>query len=193
MKLIFGLGNPDTQYSATRHNIGWQCLDSIVSSHQGVFSHKAKFLATIAEISINGEKTLLVKPTTFYNEVGQSLRQLMDFYKLSNNDILVIHDDLALNFGTIRIRHTGSPAGNNGIKSINSHIDQHYARIRIGINNDIHSRINDSDFVLSKFSKVEGEHIESYIKPKVHELTHRYIHGKLEDESFRLLGGPADI
>lgn len=187
MKIVFAPGNPGPRYGRTRHNIGWRCLDGIAARYQGVFSPKPKFLAAIAELTIDSEKVLLVKPTTFYNEVGQSLRLILDFYKLSTSDVLAIHDDLAINFGTIRVRHAGSPAGNNGIKSINAHVGEHYARIRIGIHNDTRSHMNDADFVLAKFSHMENEIIESHIIAKVYTLTEKHLRGELEDESFRLL------
>ena len=136
MKLIFAQGNPEPQYSGIRHNVGFMVLNEIVTEKSAKWSEKSKFQAFITELNIEKEKVLLVKPTTFYNETGPALRKLVDFYKINvENDLLVVHDDLALPFGTIRIREQGSDAGNNGIKSINAHIDQNYLRIKIGIYN----------------------------------------------------------
>src|SRR5688572_22727546 len=105
MKVIFAQGNPGTQYTYTRHNVGFLLLDDFAKSKRAEFIKKSKFHADIAETSIDGEKVLLVKPTTFYNDTGQSARLLIDFYKLDPaTDFLVIHDDLALPFGTIRTR-----------------------------------------------------------------------------------------
>jgi PTH1 family peptidyl-tRNA hydrolase len=158
MKLVFAQGNPGKQYAATRHNIGFFIIDQYAQAHEGEFSLKNKFHAEIAEISVGSEKVILAKPTTFYNETGRSARALVDFYKLNPaEDILVIHDDLALPFGTIRTREKGSSAGNNGIKSLNAALGEHYKRLRIGIYNDLRDRIPDADFVLAAFTKNEKD------------------------------------
>jgi PTH1 family peptidyl-tRNA hydrolase len=156
MKIIFGQGNPGAQYATTRHNVGFMTLDALAKQWGITFLPKPKFQADIAETIQNGKKILLVKPTTFYNETGHAARALMDFYKLDpTKDFLVIHDELALPFGNIKTRLSGSDAGNNGIKSLNSHLGLHYARIRIGIYNPLRDRVNDADFVLAKFTQDE--------------------------------------
>jgi PTH1 family peptidyl-tRNA hydrolase len=156
MKIIFAQGNPGSEFAFTRHNIGFYMIDRLAESQSAAFTPKPKFHAEIAEISMNGEKALLVKPTTYYNETGRAARALVDFYKLNPvSDLLVIHDDLALPFGVIRTRPSGSDAGNNGIKSLNAHLGEHYGRIRIGIYNDLRDRIPDADFVLAKFTGEE--------------------------------------
>ena len=133
MKLILAQGNPGPDYARTRHNVGWFFLDAFAEAQGATFTAKPKFFADIAEYTNGGEKVLLVKPTTFYNETGRSARALMDFYKLAPEDILVLHDDLALPLGTLRTRIGGSSAGNNGIKSISAHVGEGTARLRIGI------------------------------------------------------------
>ena len=133
MKVIFGQGNPGERYQNTRHNIGWTTVSAFARAQHVDFTHKPKFHAHIAELQHRGEKVLIVLPDTFYNEVGKSARAIMDFYKLSASDILVVHDDIALPWGTIRVRRSGSDAGNNGIKSYNAHIGDTYWRIRVGI------------------------------------------------------------
>ena len=171
MKIIFAQGNPGTQYAVTRHNAGFIMADQLAKQWDTEFIKKPKFHASIAEKIIEGEKILLVKPTTFYNETGQSARLLIDFYKLDPaTDLLVIHDDLALPFGTIRTRHKGSDAGNNGIKSLNVHVGSNYARIRIGIYTELRNRINDADFVLAAFHAHEKNaldgvfrHVENFV------------------------------
>jgi PTH1 family peptidyl-tRNA hydrolase len=187
MKLIFAQGNPGSQYAATRHNVGFFALDRLAAAHAVEFIKKPKFHADIAEVTIAGEKTLLIKPTTFYNETGQSARSLVDFYKLdSASDLLVIHDDLALPLGTIRIRKKGSDAGNNGIKSLNAHLGPDYSRIRVGIKNELHSRISDVDYVLGHFSKDETEALTATIIPKTIELIERFCANSLETTSHSL-------
>lgn len=187
MKLIFAQGNPGTNYSTTRHNIGFMTLDALAEARGTAFASKQKFHADVAELVIAGEKVLLVKPTTFYNETGQSARSLVDFYKLDTaDDVLVIHDDLALPLGTIRTREKGSDAGNNGIKSLNAHLGPDYSRIRIGIKNELHSRVPDVDFVLGHFSKDEADMLVATIIPKAIELIEHFCAGELETTSHRI-------
>jgi PTH1 family peptidyl-tRNA hydrolase len=156
MKIIFAQGNPGTRYTHSRHNVGFVMVDYMAKVWGIEFAKKPKFHADIAETSIDGEKVLLVKPTTFYNETGQSARLLIDFYKLTPaHDFLVIHDDLALPFGTIRTRKSGQDGGNNGVKSLNAHLGTNFARIRIGIYHELRDRIPDADFVLASFSPNE--------------------------------------
>jgi PTH1 family peptidyl-tRNA hydrolase len=173
MKIILAQGNPGKQYDLTRHNIGFYMLDQYARDQRSEFIKKTKFHADIAELAVAGEKILLVKPTTFYNETGQAARLLIDFYKISPTDeLLVIHDDLALPFGTIRTREKGSDAGNNGIKSLNAHLGPDYRRLRLGIHNDLRSRIPQVDFVLAHFSVQEKNTL-----PKLYTLAERFITG----------------
>lgn len=186
MKLIFAQGNPGKQYETTRHNVGFLALDYYAQQKSLNFQSKMKFNADIAETTIDGEKILLVKPMTFYNETGVSARALLDFYKLSSNDTLVLHDELALEFGTLRTREKGSDAGNNGIKSLNTHIGQEYARVRIGIRNDFASRMDPADFVLAKFSSSEREKLESDIFSHVARIIDQFIKNTHENTSISL-------
>lgn len=187
MKLIFAQGNPDTKFTSTRHNVGFAVLDTLAASLGAKWSPKTKFRADIAEATIAGEKVLLVKPTTYYNETGFSARALADFYSLeSPTDILVIHDDLALPFGTTRTRKQGSDAGNNGIKSLNSHLGSDYHRIRVGIWNELRDRMDDAEFVLSKFSKKEIDALTSDIIPHVITLVEQFCKDSLEVTSHTL-------
>lgn len=180
MKLIFAQGNPGDQYATTRHNVGFQALDTFAQEHKLSFSSKPKFFADIAEYGQGDEKVLLVKPTTFYNETGQSARALLDFYKLTPAyDVLVIHDDLALPFGTLRTREKGSDAGNNGIKSLNTHIGHEYSRLRVGIYNDLRDQMDDATFVLSRFSKEEAEALPAILK-KTDEIIESFLDGSFQ-------------
>ncbi len=188
MNIIFAQGNPSKDYDGTRHNVGFIVLDKLAMTHRADFASKSKFKSDIAEINSTEGKTLLVKPTTFYNESGVCAHSLVDFYKLDPKvNLLVIHDDLALPFGTIRIRRKGSDAGNNGIKSLNAHIGPDYIRIRIGIYNELRDRQDDADFVLSRFSADEQATLQGTIIPKVIELTNEFLAGTLEDTSHALL------
>lgn len=154
-KLIAGLGNPGAQYRDTRHNIGFKILDHILNEQGHEFKESAKHRCHMAEVEVGDTKITFIKPQTFYNESGMAVRSLMDFYKLDPKDVLVVHDELALPFGTIRSRIGGSDAGNNGVKSISSHIGTDYARIRVGIWNELRDKIDDADFVLSRFNSTE--------------------------------------
>lgn len=165
MKIIFAQGNPGLQYQTTRHNVGFMVLDDLAKKRGAEFAKKPKFHADVAELSVNGEKVFLVKPTTFYNETGQSARLLIDFYKLApENDFLVVHDDLALPLGTIRTREKGSDAGNNGVKSLNTHIGQAHKRVRIGVYSELRDRMHDADFVLGSFTAAEREVLPAIIE-----------------------------
>jgi PTH1 family peptidyl-tRNA hydrolase len=165
MKIILAQGNPGSEFTSTRHNVGFYMIDQLASAHGAAFVPKSKFYADIAEVVIGGEKILLVKPTTYYNETGRTARALVDFYKINPaSDLLVIHDDLALPFGTIRTRPSGSDAGNNGIKSLNAHLGEHYCRIRVGIYNELRDRIPDADFVLGKFTSNEAGELPALYK-----------------------------
>lgn len=187
MKIIFAQGNPGLQYKNTRHNVGFLVVDTIAEQYRADFTKKPKFHAEIAEVTIAGKKTLLVKPSTFYNETGQAARLITDFYKLSaKDDFLVIHDDLALPLGTIRVREKGSDAGNNGIKSLNAHLGANYSRIRVGIYNDLRDRVHDADFVLSGFTKSESDKLTSTITPKIIELVEAFCAGSLATTSHKL-------
>lgn len=177
MKLVFAQGNPGTTYNGTRHNVGFYMIDAFAKKHDATWQEKSKFHALIAEITIDGEKVILAKPTTFYNETGLSARAITDFYKLEpSSDILVLHDELALPFGTLRTRSSGSDAGNNGIKSLNAALGNVYKRLRIGIYNDIRDRVNDVDFVIGKFNREESETL-----PNIYELAQRHIDDFISD------------
>jgi len=147
-------------------------INRFADAIDGSWIEKKKFNAEIIETTIEGEKVLLVKPSTFYNDTGLSARQLLDFYSLNPaEDFLVIHDDLALPIGTVRTRKQGSDAGNNGIKSLNQHIGEHYSRIRVGIWTELRDHMDDVAFVLGNFTKEEKDvllqaypHVASFIK-----------------------------
>ncbi|MDB5183534.1 MAG: pth, peptidyl-tRNA hydrolase [Candidatus Saccharibacteria bacterium] len=180
MKIIFAQGNPGAKHEHNRHNVGFLALDFYAQHMKLTFQGKAKFNADIAETEVNGEKVLLVKPSNFYNETGQSARSLVDFYKIETTDILVLHDELALPFGTLRTREKGSDAGNNGIKSLNAHLGENYSRLRIGTWNELADKQGSFDFVLTNFSKEESDKLQSDVFPKVGEIINDFIAGDHE-------------
>src|SRR5210317_1683475 len=132
MKLIVGLGNPGAKYARNRHNIGFMAVDRIASDH-GFGPWKPKFQGQIAEGRLGREKVLLLKPETFMNKSGQSVGEAMRFYKLEPEDVIVIHDELDLAPGKVRVKQGGGHAGHNGLRSIHAHIGENYARVRLGI------------------------------------------------------------
>lgn len=187
MKIIFGQGNPGREYHHTRHNVGFLALEALREQFHGTAWKKAsKINADVSEVNIQNEKVLLVMPLSFYNETGPVARAFIDYYKLDpTHDFVVIHDDLALPFGTVRTREKGSDAGNNGIKSLNQHLDGQYARIRVGIWNDLRDRIDDADFVLNRFTAPEQHALETSILPVIMTLAENFVDGTLESTSLR--------
>ena len=179
MKLIFAQGNPGTQYAATRHNVGFLLIDKLAQEWGTTFITKPKLKADIAETSIHGEKVLLVKPTTFYNETGQTARLLLDFYKLTSKNFLIIHDDLALPLGTIRTRIGGSDGGNNGLKSLAAHIGVETARIRVGVWVDHHHGADKVGVVLGRFTQQEQSALLDEL-PIIQRITEDFITDSFE-------------
>ena len=163
MKVIVGLGNPGREYAATKHNVGFMFIDALAEK-LSVTDWKEKFTAQIGEGRIGSEKVLLVKPQTYMNNSGEAVGPLMSFYKLPVEDCIVVHDDMDIPAGTIRIRKKGSAGGHNGIKSILAHIgDEHFARVRIGIGRPLQgwTVVN---HVLAPFSEEDVPKINEAIK-----------------------------
>ncbi|SYV94812.1 peptidyl-tRNA hydrolase, partial [Mycoplasma putrefaciens] len=133
MKLIVGLGNPGKQYQSTRHNAGWIVLDILLERY-GYNSVRQEFNSEIYTSLVGNEKVLFVKPLTFMNNSGIAIFQIMNYYKININDLIVIHDDKDLSISRLQFKKTGSAAGHNGIKSIIQHLStQDFYRLRIGI------------------------------------------------------------
>ena len=161
MKVIVGLGNPGKKYDNTRHNIGFEAIDYIADK-EGISINTGKHKALIGTGYMGGEKVLLVKPQTFMNLSGESLRPIMDFYKLEPEDFIIIHDDIDLDVGRLRIRRKGSAGGHNGLKSIISHAGTDgFTRIKVGVG------ANEGDLVkhvLGKFSKQDRVFVDDAIR-----------------------------
>lgn len=161
MFLVVGLGNPGDKYDGTRHNIGFEAIDYI-SSKYNIDVTREKFKGVIGEGFIGGEKAILLKPTTYMNLSGESVREAMSFYKLTEEDIVIIYDDISLEVGKIRIREKGSAGGHNGIKSIISNINTDvFPRIKIGVGQPIGDLVS---HVLGRFSKEEAEDLKEVIE-----------------------------
>lgn len=163
MYLVAGLGNPGTQYDMTRHNIGFHVIDYIADEY-GVSVKKLKFKGLYGEINIGGEKVLLLKPQTYMNLSGESIRDFASFFKIPVENIIVINDDIYLDSGKVRIRKSGSAGGHNGLKSIIYQLNSDvFPRIRLGVNSALRERQDLADFVLSRFSKEEIPVLEEAI------------------------------
>ena len=157
MKVIVGLGNPTDQYKGTRHNVGYMAIDRIAEANR-INMNQHKFKAMVGSGFIGGSKVLLVKPLTYMNLSGESLRPIMDFYKLDLSDILVIYDDISLEPGMLRLRTKGSAGGHNGMKSIIKHLGgDTFPRIRVGIGGEKHPGQDLADYVLGHFKDDEKE------------------------------------
>ena len=183
MKLIVGLGNPEKKYEKTRHNTGFMVLDQLASDWQD----KSKFHGQISESDNNGEKVVYYKPSTYYNDSGIGVRAIVEFYNVPLENILIIHDDLSLPFGTIRTR-VGKPdtddAGNNGIKSIDIHLKtKEYARLRIGIGQEDRHQ-NDADFVLGGFNQSESQKLSEIFKI-ADDIVRDFLQGSFEHTSHK--------
>ncbi|AKH99418.1 aminoacyl-tRNA hydrolase [Hoeflea sp. IMCC20628] len=158
MLLIVGLGNPGPQYARNRHNVGFMAADAIARRHS--FSgFSKKFRGEIAEGTLAGDKVLLLKPMTFMNLSGDSVGEAMRFYKLSPADIIVMHDELDLAPGKLKLKTGGGNGGHNGLKSIDAHCGKDYKRLRIGIGHPGHKdRVN--PHVLGDFAKSDQEWLQ---------------------------------
>ena len=158
MFLIAGLGNPGTKYENNRHNVGFLVIDKIAKNLATSNINKSNFKADVLKSSTD----LLVKPTTYMNNSGLSIHAIKEYYKLNLDDIIVIHDDLDLPFGTVKFKIGGGHGGHNGLKSIDAHVGNMYKRVRIGIGKP--SDKNDvANYVLSDFSKEELNKLEDII------------------------------
>ncbi len=157
MQLILGLGNPGTEYIRTRHNIGFRVLAEFAESHNfPEFKLEKKFKAELSTGDLNGKEVILAKPQTFMNLSGESARAILDFYKLSPADIVAVYDDVDLPFGAMRIRETGGSGGHNGVKNLITHLGtEEFARVRIGVGNELLEKVPTDHFVLTNFSATE--------------------------------------
>ncbi len=162
MYIIAGLGNPGKEYTHTRHNAGYMAIEYL-SEKENVKLNKLKFNSVYGEISINGEKVMLVKPVTYMNRSGIAIAEIINFYKIPKENLIVIYDDIDIPLGNLRIRPNGSPGTHNGMKSIISSIGNgNFPRIRIGIGRN--ENMDLADYVLQKFSSGERDLINPIIE-----------------------------
>lgn len=154
MYIIAGLGNPGSKYENTRHNMGFKAIDAMASEF-GIDVNRAKFKGLIGEGRIGSEKVILLKPQTYMNLSGQSVREIMNFYKIQEENLIVIYDDFDLPIGSIRVRKSGGPGTHNGMKSVVQELgSRKFPRVRVGIGSSDGSTIQ---FVIGKVGKAEQQ------------------------------------
>ena len=165
MKLIVGFGNPEAKYNFTRHNFGFLTLDFYAKIKELNWEPHPKFDAIWLKVG----DAILIKPQTYYNDVGKAIQAFSHFYKITSQDILVVCDDFDLDFGKIRIREHGSTAGNNGLKSTVRELGtSDFWRLRLGTDSKMRAKsggkLDDIDFVLSKFTPEEKEQLPAILR-----------------------------
>lgn len=183
--LIVGLGNIGKEYTNTRHNIGFMCLDAFkdTQSEFEPWQDKKGLHGTLSSGIFGTTKVILAKPSTLMNNSGQSVQAIIDYYKIPLPSVVVVHDELDITFGQIRTRLGGSSAGHNGIKSVTSLIGDAYGRIRIGIEGNKPSEMPVADYVLAKFSSDEQKNL-SLLEREVSSILIEFIYrGELFPET----------
>lgn len=167
--LVVGLGNPGKAYEGTRHNIGFAIIDLLAKKHRLEFREKSKFKGLVAEGTICGSASSLLKPLTYMNLSGESVAALANYIQILPSKILVIADDVDLPFGSLRLKINSGPGTHNGLKSVEYHLQTNrYARLRIGVggagNEDL------ADYVLGKFSKEEEKALPEIVEKAIHAI-----------------------
>ena len=160
MYIIAGLGNPGKEYTGTRHNVGYAALERLAEKYN-IKLNKLKFNSVYGELTINGEKVMLVKPVTYMNRSGIAIDEIINFYKIPVENLIVIYDDIDIPVGSLRIRPHGSPGTHNGMKSIIQHVGSNFPRIRIGIGRNPNMDL--ADYVLQRFGKDDVEKLNPII------------------------------
>jgi PTH1 family peptidyl-tRNA hydrolase len=162
MLVLVGLGNPEAKYKLNRHNVGFMAIDSIVARYK-LAPYKTKFQSQLVTKKINDTPIIFSKPQTFMNLSGKSIGNILNFYKLKCENVIVIHDDLDLSVGTVKTKIGGGSGGHNGLKSLDSIIGKNYRRLRIGIGHPGDKNLV-NNYVLGDFSKSENFIINTLIK-----------------------------
>lgn len=178
IRLIVGLGNPGPKYDQTRHNAGFWFVDGVARSFHGVFRSDSKFSGELARVAINGQDVWLLKPQTFMNRSGFSVRQVISFYKIAQHQVLIAHDELDLSPGIIRLKKAGGHGGHNGLRDIFSQMGKEFWRLRVGIGHPGH-RDDVVDYVLSRVGRTDESLIQQSMDDAQAELP-RIVIGEFE-------------
>lgn len=164
MYLVIGLGNPGDEYKHTRHNVGFDVID-LMAGKYNVSVNRIKFKGVCGEVNIAGEKVILLKPNTYMNLSGECVREAASFYKIPNENIIILYDDISLDVGKLRIRGKGSAGGHNGIKSIISNLSSDiFLRIKIGVGQPERSRVS---YVLGRFQSEDRILVEKTFEASI--------------------------
>lgn len=183
MKLIIALGNPGEKYARTRHNVGFIFANALALKFQTEFKFESKFKAEIAKSKINDEQLFIVKPQTYMNLSGFSVKELINFYKLTSKDIIVVYDDISLDLGKIRFRPKGSDGGHNGIKSIIMNIGTDaFDRLKIGIGPQP-SLLASEAYVLQSFPKDEINILSDVILKSIEATVYYFQQGIMDAQN----------
>ncbi len=186
--LIIGLGNPGKEFEGTRHNIGFAVLDHFAQKNDfPAWIVKKDLKCKISSANLGENRVILCKPTTFMNLSGEAAQALQHFYRVYNQNTLAIYDELAIPFGQLRTRLSGSDAGHNGVKSLIAHLGEDFGRLRVGIGSEIAQKAEASDFVLSKFSKEEQEILPKILQEANALITEYIFSGELPHDTRTVL------
>jgi PTH1 family peptidyl-tRNA hydrolase len=156
LRIIVGLGNPGPEHQVTRHNVGFWFVDLLARNFGGEFRDYRKYSGETARITIGGQELILLKPTTYMNRSGLSVRQISDFYKIVPDDILVAHDELDLPVGSVRLKHGGGHGGHNGLRDTVAHVGENFWRLRLGIGHP-GNKADVIDYVLTRAPRIEED------------------------------------
>lgn len=182
--LIVGLGNVGREYDGTRHNVGFACVDAFARANEFDQWIEKKDLKCFFASSVLGEsRVILIKPTTFMNLSGEAVQATVHFYKIAPEHIVVVHDELDIPFGQIRMRMGGSSAGHNGLKSIMQFFGEGFGRVRVGIGPKTPPQIDAADFVLAKFSPEEQAQLPNLSRETGAILSEFVFGGQLPNET----------
>lgn len=190
MHILVGQGNPDAKYLRNRHNFGFQVLDAIASDH-GFGPWRGKFQSQVSEGRVGGQKVLLMKPETYYNETGRAAQAAIKFYKLGAEDVTIFHDEIDLAPGRLRVKRGGGHSGNNGIRSMIAHVGAEVRRIRMGVGHPgDKSRV--MPYVLADFAKADEAWRDAMIDACSRALPMLFEHGdeRFQTEVMRLAPAP---
>lgn len=187
MFLIVGLGNPGPKYAMNRHNIGFMVCDYWLKSLSGS-DYREEHKALTKKFKIEDTEIMLAKPQTYMNKSGESVQALMAFYKIAKQDLLVIHDDVDLPFGSMKIQFNRGPGGQNGIKSISQMLgNNEYARLKMGVGRPPHPDFDTGDYVLGNFPKEELVLMDQYLE-KAADAVESFIFDGLNKASTKFNG-----
>ena len=162
IRLIVGLGNPGEKHEQTRHNAGFWFVDALARRENSIFKHEVKFKGEVTHFSCQGQKIWLLKPQTYMNDSGESLRPFCDFYKIPTEQILVAHDEIDLHNGEVKIKWSGGHGGHNGLRSIFAHLNKDFWRLRIGVGHPGH-KDQVVNYVLKRVNQQDRAEIDNAI------------------------------